>query len=288
MPLSFRFPIAFALLTVGSLCSDVTADEYKSYNDAMRKATPLYNDKQYAAAQEPLEAAVRLAASDADRLKAYEALVPAYRLLPDIDKMLEAKDFILRHTEQRAGRSLTARDLASFLHQRGKLDAVIQRYEAKLKADPQDVAALSVLAVTFTQVRRGDPRGAEFTKRLEEVDRSIAKKAAERYERDAETAPRTAAALLKDAAVNWLEAGDKDKALAAAKKSAAGPPEQRSNILTFYWRESLGDVFLKAGEPKLAVAQFEEAVNIAFSDSHRKGAEKKLAEAKASAAKAGQ
>lgn len=260
-------------------------EKYKTYDEAMRAAAPLHNNKEFAKAQEPLEAAVRLAPDDAAKLRAYQALVSAYRLLPEIDKMLEAQEFVIRHTERKAGRSIAAGDVASFLHQRGKLDAGVERYEAQLKADAKDVAALSILSVVYTRARRDQQRGPEMTRRLEEVDRAIATQAAERNEKDADSAPRLAAAYWKDAAVFWLEAGDKAKALAAAKKSAAGPPEQRSNILTFYWREALGDVFLKTGEPTLAAAQFEAAIANAISDLHRQGIEKKLAEARAGEAK---
>jgi tetratricopeptide (TPR) repeat protein len=284
-----RIPTLPLLAILLTSCSAIFAadEKYKTYDDAIRKAAPLLRDKQYAAAQEPLEAAVKLASNDGDRLKAYQALVPAYRLLPEIDKMLAAEEFVIGHTEQRAGRANASRDLASFLHQRGKVDAAIERYEARLKADPRDIAALSVLAVVYKQILRDDTRGAAMMQRLQDADQANAQKAAERNERDAQSAPQKSASYLKDAAVNWLEAGDKAKAIAAAKKALAGPPEQRSHILTFYWRDSLGDVFLKAGEPKLAAEQFQEAVNVAFSDNHRKGAEKKLAEAKAAEAKGG-
>ena len=60
----------------------------------------------------PLEAALKLAADDKDRLKAYRALVPSYRLLAEIDKMLEAQEFVIRHTDGKAGRSNAAGDLA--------------------------------------------------------------------------------------------------------------------------------------------------------------------------------
>lgn len=255
-------------------------EEYKSFDDAMRQATRLLDNKEYAASQAPLEAALRLAPDDKERLRVYERLRSAYRLQSEIEKMLEAGEFILRHTDQRAGRSLAARDLADFLHQRGKLDVAIERYEKVLQDDPQDVAALSVLTVVFTNLRRDATRGSGFSKRLEEVDRAIARRVAERNEKDAESAPRTSASYLKDAALAWLEAGDKEKALAAAKKSAAGPPESRP-VLSFYWHDSLGDVFLKTGAPQEAVAQYEAAIAVAFSENHRKGVEKKLDEARA-------
>jgi tetratricopeptide (TPR) repeat protein len=271
-----RMFISVLSVIMGTLVTGqmLAQEQYKSFDDAMRKAGPLLSNREYAASQEPLEAALKLAPDDRARLRVYESLKPAYRLLPEIDKMLEATEFILRHTDHR-----------DFLHQRGKLDIAIERYEKNLKDDPQDVAALSVLTVVFTRLRRDVTRGAELTKRLEEVDRAIASSAAARIEKEAETAPRMAATLLKNAAQAWLEAGDNAQALAAAKKSASTPAESQTNVLKFQWHDGLGDVFLKTGAVQEAVTQYEAAVAAAFSDIHRKGAEKKLEEARAALAK---
>ena len=260
-------------------------ESYKSFEEAYGAGVRLLRDQQFAAAQAPLEAALKLAADDKSRLKAYQALVPAYRQLPEIDKMLEAQEFVIRHTERRAGRSNAAGDLASFLHQRGKTDAAIARYEAALKADAKDVAALSVLAAIYTRTKRDAQRGEYYTKTLQVLDKYLAGQLAQRLENDAETAPRTAASILKDAATAWLEADDKAKALAAAKKSLASLPEDRGDLLVYYWRRGLGDVFLAAGDPAQAVTQLEAALAATKIDGYRKDTEKQLAEAKAAAAK---
>jgi hypothetical protein len=119
---------------------------------------------------------------------------------------------------------------------------------------------------------------------LEAVERELARGVAEQMEKSAEASPMTTASQLKDAAQLWLEAGDKAQAVAVAKRSASGPPEARSELLTFYWRDGLGDVFLNAAEPKLAVSQFEEALKVVKIEGQRKATEKKLAEAKEAAA----
>ena len=256
-------------------------DKYKDFNEAMSRGAGLLRDRQYAAAQEPLEAALKLAADDQARLRVYQALLQPYRQLPEIDKMLAAQEFILRHTPQKAGRSRAARDLASFLHQRGKTDAAIQRYEAALRANPNDVAALTVLATIFMQVKRDAQRGPELTRKLAELDRQLAAEHAQRLEKDAETAPRTAASIYKDAGVAWLEAGDKAKAAAAARRSLASVPEDRSELLVYFWRRGLGDIFLAAGEPAQAIPQYEAALASATIEGYRKDTEKLLAEAKA-------
>lgn len=274
------------LVSLASLLPPATAQEkYKDFRDAFSQGVKLVREKQLAAAQAPLEAALKLASNDEQRKNTYEALVPVYRQLPEIDKMLEAQEYIIPHTERKAGRANNARDLASFLHQRGKTEVAITRYDARLQKDPKDVVALNVLAIIYTRVKEDDLLGAKYTQRLDESNREIASKLAERLEKDAAAAPQTAAALLKDAATAWLEAGDKPKALAAAKKSAASAPESRSDLLVYYWRDGLGDVFLATGEPALAIPHFEAALAATTIAGHKQATEKKLAEAKAAAAK---
>jgi tetratricopeptide (TPR) repeat protein len=285
--------ICISSLTSALLLAGLTAlappaagqEKYKDFSDAYRQGTKLVRDKQLAAAQEPLEAALKLASDDTERMQAYEALLPVYRQLPEIDKMLEAREFYIAHSERRAGRSVAARDLASFLHQRGKIDVAIARYDVRLQKDPKDIIALSVLATVYSRVKRDDELGPKYTQRLDEANREIATRLAQRLEKDAEAAPQTAAFLLKDAATAWLEADDKPKALAAAKKSAASPPESRSDLLIYYWRDGLGDVFLATGEPALAIPHFEAAIAATSIAGQKTASEKKLADAKAAAAK---
>jgi len=279
-------PLILTLLAPG-----IPAQEkYKNFSDAISAGNKLLREKQIAAAQEPLEAALKLAESepaerDERKLRTYEMLVQVYRQLPEIDKMLEAQEFVIPHTERRSSRMNAARDLASFLHQRGKTDEAIARYDGRLQKDPKDIAALTVLTIVYTRIKRDPELGPKYELRLDQANREIASKLAERLEKDAVTAPQTAAFTLKDAATAWLEAGDNPKALAAAKKSAASPPESRTEILVYYWRDGLGDVFLATGEPALATAQFEAALAATNIAGHKQATEKKLAEAKAAAAK---
>ena len=275
----------FALLVVLALCPLAIAQRSsKEYSDALREGTRLVNEKRYAESQAPLETALKAATNDKERQQVYQRLVSAYRQLPEIDKFLEAQDFVIRHTDRKAGRSNAARDVASFLHQRGKIDAGVARYEAALKENPKDPAAIGVLAVLYTRVKEDKVRGPVLTEKLTVLDAALAAELATRLEKDADSAPQTAASLLKDAATAWLEAGDKAKAVAAAKKSLSQLPEQRTDILTYQWRDGLGDVFLAAGEPALAAQQFEAAIAAASNlGPLRQSAEKKLAEAKAAA-----
>jgi tetratricopeptide (TPR) repeat protein len=282
MPKTFTITLAWpAIVCLSSLA--VAQEKYKDFEDAWIEAARHLRKNDYPSAVAPLEAALALAKDDAQRKRAYEALVPAYRQSPDIEKILAAQEFIIRHTDRKAGRSLSARDAASYLFHRGKLDQGIERYDSLLQKMPSDPAALTILAMIYAQSKRSDPRTLELKQRLDKLDQDLARQLAERLEKDAEVAPRTAAWHLKDAATAWLEAGDKAKALATAKKSAAGPAEQRSQLLTYQWHSGLGDVFLEAGEPQAAITHFETAIAAIDQPSLKKSAEKKLAQARGTA-----
>jgi tetratricopeptide (TPR) repeat protein len=272
--------LMLACLTV----SAAAQDKYKTFEEARNEGAKLLRNQQLAEAQAPLEAALRLAPDDKARLDVYQALVPVYRMLPEIDKKLEADEFIIRNSERRAARSNAARDLVSFLHQRGKLDVAIERYEALLKTTPDDVAALAALTNIYARLKRDETKAADLGKRLEAAERELARAAAQRLEQAALGAPQTMATQLKDAAQLWVEAGERAKAVAAARRSASGPPEQRNELLTYYWHDGLGDVFLATGEAKLAVAQFEAALAVIKLEPQRRATEKKLAAAREAAA----
>ena len=271
----FCWIVCFFLLSLSTF-----AAEYKSFEEALREGSKLARDKQFAEAQAALETALTMAKDDEAKLKAYQALILPYRQLPEIDKMLTAQEFIIAHTEKRPGRSLAARDVASFLHQRGKVDAGIERYDARLQKDPRDLIALNILAVLHKNMRNDDLKGSEFQQRLDSVNLEWAERLAKKHEAAAAAATQLQAWHWKEAALAWVDANDNDKELAAAKKSASGPPEARSDLLAFYWRDGLGQAFLKAGDAKAAITQFEAAAAIAPSKNHKDDVEKKLAEAK--------
>src|SRR6266480_888596 len=95
----FALPLCYLCL-VAAWSGIVEAQEkYSDYNDAMIAAGRYLRKNDYPSAVPPLEAALTLAKDDAQRLKVYQALVPAYRQLPEIDKMLTAQEFIIRHTD---------------------------------------------------------------------------------------------------------------------------------------------------------------------------------------------
>jgi tetratricopeptide (TPR) repeat protein len=259
----------------------VFAADYKTADEAYSVGVALARARNYAGSREPLEAALRLAPDDAYRLKVYEALMPAYRELPGTDKMAEAAEFVIAHADQRAKRSNESNALASFLFQRGKLDEAVSKYEARLKERPDDLVALSILNGAYRGGRRDNKeRGAAVATTLAIVDKQLASQLADSLERNAAADPRSAAAQYKDAATAWLEAGDTPRALAAAKKSQASPPEDRSSVLKYFWHKGLGDVFAAANQAADAKTEYEAALNFAPGDAGKKELQKKLDEIK--------
>jgi tetratricopeptide (TPR) repeat protein len=254
----------FAVVPCLLFSSVAVAADYKTYQAAIAAAQPLLRSRDYEAALEPLEAARDLAKDDRQRTQAYEALRQCYRQLPTIDGMVEAYEFLVEHADTKAGRSVTASDFAGFLRQRGQFAAAIERYEERLKTNENDVAALSVLPLIYKQSKTTDaPRGVELEKKLEALNIALATKRAETLLKTALGDPKSAAHTYKDAAMAWLEAGEKEKARAAAELSLKSPPESRSSILTMFWREHLGDVFVEIGDPAVAAQQYEQALESA-------------------------
>ena len=130
-----------------------------------------------------------------------------------------------------------------------------------LKQTPDDLAALGVLSQIYARGLHSNPaRHAEVSAKLEETERGLSKKLAEKLVAEAAQKPRETAFLLKDAAQVWLEAGDKARALETAKLSQASPPEARTTILTYQWHTGLGDVFAECGEKALALKAYQAAL----------------------------
>ena len=207
-----------------------------------------------------------------------------------------------RHSGQDAEKSLTRSSLMSFIHQRGKVEPFIKRHEERLKKNPKDRLSVYLLSEVYSRVRENPERSVELLKQLAALDgkkpgeavdvNTSAKlamqyirakeyqKGAELYEQIAPLDKTLEAWHWKEAAAAWLKHKQNDKALAAAKKSEEATPEKRNEQLAHFWHRNLADVFLAAGEPKLAIPHYEKAIETTKIEGYLKGCKASLAEAR--------
>lgn len=294
--------VALLVLLTVALPSEA---QYTSAEEAYSAGARFINAGNLAAAREPLETALKMAKTDAFRLKVSRALLIPYRELPDIEPMQKAAEFILTNSDQAAERSLTRGVLLTFIHRRGKLDTALDDYEARLKKTPEDRTLLYVLTEAYATYKKDPKRSAEHAEKLAALDKKLGKgqdlagqaqlaqqyvkagklkEGAELYETIAPLDGKLEAWHLKEAAAAWLKAGDRVKAVAAAKKSAAAAPEKRE-LLNYFWHRGLADVFLGAGEPALAVPHYEQAIASTKIEGYLKDSRAKLLQAQTAAKK---
>jgi hypothetical protein len=304
MTRSFRAALLFVALAAAADGAAAQDGKYKTYKEASAAGAKAVREGNLAAAREPLEAAAKLAASDREKLDAHRALLIPYRELQEVEPMQTAAEFIIANSPQSAERSLTRSAVLSFVQKRGKMDAAVAGYEARLAKDPDDRIALYLLAEAYATYKKDPARAADRGSRLAAAEKKVGrpedtaelaklatqyvqaeklKEGAELFEKLAPNDPKLEAWHLKEAAAAWLKAGEKVKAVADARKSAAAAPEARSAQLKYFWHRGLGDVFLEAGEPKEAVPQYEHALAATKLDGYIKETKAKLAQARSAA-----
>lgn len=296
-----------SILTLLTLAPPTSAQvTYATAEAAYNAGAHFINDGNLAAAREPLEAALKMAKTDAYRLKVNRTLLIPYRELQEIEPMQTATEYILTNSEQPAERSLSRRSLLGFIHKRGKLDVALKEYAERAKKTPEDWALLYLLTDAYASYKRDPAKSVEYGEMLAAIDKKLGKKQdlpelallAQQYvlaekPKEGATLFETIAPLdakleawhLKEAAAAWLKAGDKIKAIAAAKKSTAAAPEKRGALLAYFYHRGVGDIFLNSGEPALAIPQFKLAIAVGTIDGHLKETKLKLLEAEDAAKK---
>jgi tetratricopeptide (TPR) repeat protein len=244
-----------AALAAAALQAQAPKEADKAYSEGARHV----NKKEYKEAIGPLERALSLAPDDAYRVKVYRALMPAYRTLPGPEKMAEACEFIIRHSDQLAERRTAALSLSSFFFERGLTDAQMKRYRERHDKDKKDYAALAMMSEMARSARVEKATAEEYRKRYQEAERELAGRQAAAQEKLAGMDRAQEAWRWKEAAVLWMTAGDRPKALAAAAKAEAAGPEKR-DLLAHFWHANLGDVYADAGKHAEAVKHYEKAI----------------------------
>jgi tetratricopeptide (TPR) repeat protein len=280
---------------------------YNSSNDAVQAAIAFFTVKEYAKGQDAVEQALKLAPHDEARVRIYRSMLRSYTTAPDWEYKVTALEYMIEKSEQAAERSLARSELVGFVYQRGKTDDVVKKYEERLKKEPKHEATLYILSEIYSRSKENPKRAAEVLEALAQVQKASGKElsvgesaklageyvkskkfkeGAELFEKTAARDADLAAWHFKDAAAAWLKAGDKTKAIAAAKSSAASKGEKRGEQLEHFWHRSLGETFLDAGEPALAIPHLEKAIEKTKSDGYKKDCEKRLADAKSKISKA--
>lgn len=296
--------VLITLLMIATPAS--SQDTYQSAEEAYSAGAKLINTGKVDAAREPLEAALKLAKTDAFRLKVNRALLVPYRELREIEPMQKAAEFIIANSDQAAERSLARGTLLAFIHKRDKMDAAVDEYEKRLKKSPEDRTLLFLLTEAYATYKKDPNKSAEHAEKLAAVEKKLGKgkdvagqaqlaqqyakagklkEAAELYEAIAPLDAKLEAWHLKEAAAVWLKAGERARAILAARKSAGAAPENRSEQLTYFWHRGLADVFLEAGEPALAIPHYEQAIASTKIEGYLKDSRAKLQKAQADAKK---
>ncbi len=279
---------------------------YATADDAYTVGVIWINGGNLAAAVEPLEVALKMAKTDAMRVKVNRALMTPYRELPEVVPMQKAAEHVLTFSDQPYDRTASRQALLTFLRKRGKLDAALTGYEARLEKSPDDRTVLYILTEAYASYKEDPEKSAGYAVRLAAVEKKSGKgqdvasqaqlaqqfvkagkfkEGAALFEAIAPLDPKLEAWHLKEAAAVWLKAGDKVKAVAAAKKSAAAPPEKRGELLTYFWHRGVADTLLDSGEPAAAVLEYEKAIAACTIDGYLKDTRGRLAEAQAATKK---
>lgn len=285
--------------------------EYKDAEEAYRVGAAFYNSRSYKNSRAPFEAAIRLAKDNEMKLKAYQALLPAYREIPEFEPFQTAAEFVITNSPQNADRSLTRRSFLSFANNRGQTDNLIQRYEAMLAKDKNNYLGVYLLSEIYSTNNKNPKRAVELLKQLEKLEakkdpgtnkpetdadkikvaREKAKlaqqyanskdykRAAKLYEEIAPLDPSTHAWNLKEAASAWLKDKNKKEALRVAEEAEKAEAEKRNDQLAHFFHRNMGDIFMQLNQPQKAIPHFEIAIEKTNIEGYVKDTKSSLAEA---------
>lgn len=302
------------VVITGLLCGQATAEpspakEYSSAQAAFQEGAKHLRAMDYKASRAPFEAALKLAKDDAYRVKVYQALLPAYRQIPEFEPFQTAAEFIVTHAEQDATRSLTRRAFLSFAYNRGQIDQLAERYEARLGKDKKDYTALYLLSELYAVTRKNPKRAVELIEQLAALEaepkkggetqplspqqaaklaRTKAKlaqqymrnkdyrQAAQLYEEIAPLDETTQAWNLKEAATACLLDGERKDALRLVIAADKVPSEARNESLAHFFHRKMGDLFLTLDQPGKAVGHFKLALEKTQNEGYVTGTQKSL------------
>ncbi|NNJ26850.1 hypothetical protein [Alienimonas chondri] len=166
-----------ALLALLLTASPAPAQKYTDAAAAVRAGFGHLRTRDYEAAVGPLEDARDLlsegraanAQPSRDLLNVQRALLTTYGELGETEDYWDTGDWILRHADSPATRSLTMRAMRRYARGKRDRDQLREHYEAALTADPNDRIALRLLSELAEDDR--DPKAAaERLGRLIDLD----------------------------------------------------------------------------------------------------------------------
>lgn len=276
-----HFGICLLLVAVMLLEPEILVAQNRQADEALAEGAAFVRRREFEKARPPLETALNLAPDAKYRIRVYNILMPVYRQLPEPDKMIEACEFTIRFSDSLAERSTTATSLASFLYQRGKADEYAKRYREVLAKDADDFAALAVMSQLARAINLEKAQVEEYRDRYRKAERQVAAELAVGREKQATEDATLRTWLWHEAASYWSKAGEHAKAVAAARKAEQTGPEARTSLLTYFWHDHLGEVFLAAGEYQSAIDHLEKAIAATTIKGSQESSQKRLDEAKA-------
>ncbi|HIE97760.1 MAG TPA: hypothetical protein EYG03_17770 [Planctomycetes bacterium] len=290
------FIAATLTLTAMQSANGQGSGKYKTDKEAFGVGVAFYNSRNFKASRKPFEAALKLTTDDELRLKTNEALLQAYRLIPEFEPFRDAAEYVISNATSNAKRSLTRRSFVGFSYQRGQIDNLIKRYEKRLKKKSDDYLSVYMLSEIYQRVKSNPQRAIVLIKQLEKINKvrnpssdgksdsklsaadaaKIAREksklamqyarskdyrnAAKVYQEIAPLVPTTQAWNLKEAASALLKLGEKKEALRVALEADKAKPEARNDQLAQFFHRGLGDILLSLDEPAKAVPHFKIAL----------------------------
>ncbi|MEZ6123766.1 MAG: hypothetical protein R3C49_11390 [Planctomycetaceae bacterium] len=294
--------LMFSSTTALTPSANATADDaYQTFDEAWGVGVVFYNARNFESARKPFEAALKLATTDDQKLKIYEALIPCYRLQQTTDEMTTAVEYVLKNSKRDSSKSLTRRGYLSFMYQRGKIAELAERHEKVLQKDPNDFVALYLLSEIYSRAKPDPKRAAELIQRLNTVappakDDPLAilkqaelarqlilaqdyQKGADLYEKLAGQDEKLAGYYLKEAALAYVKLKQDEKAMQLADKAVAAGADPRNEQLAHYWYRQLGEFYLDHNKPAEAIPLLKKAIETTKIEGYRKDCQAKLDEA---------
>lgn len=291
--------MALVMMAGSAAAQELKFDDYRS---ALAAAAGLYSSGNLAASKPAFEAAVEMARNDLEKKRALEPLVKVYAEAGEYDKMFETAEQVVALETHKASVSMAVRNLLGNCQRKNQLEAFKKRYEEQATKKQDERLPVHMMSGYHNLVTRDFGKQAEYIEKLVALDSKEKKpadpelmadlafayrlarqneKAATLYEATAELSKDLQSWCHMEAAVAWQQAGNMDKALAAANKAHEAGPDAKAKQSLYRWHRSLGDVFLAGKQKEQAIKQLTAAEENAPIDAYKKQCAEAITKAQA-------